>query len=87
MNLSHEYNLAREHISLIDFTYLTSKAPFSTELPSMEDFDDPDADALAEEDDELADVPSIGERRRQAGAGRGGGRPYNNVETMLGSPM
>ncbi|KAK4701339.1 hypothetical protein P7C70_g4893, partial [Phenoliferia sp. Uapishka_3] len=40
MDLSHEYNLAREHIATIDFTYLVAKAPFSTEIPLMEDFDD-----------------------------------------------
>lgn len=37
MNLSHEYNLAREHVSQIDFSYLapSGSLTFSTDLPDL----------------------------------------------------
>ncbi|GAA5923490.1 hypothetical protein JCM1841_001535 [Sporobolomyces salmonicolor] len=41
MNLSHEYNLAREHVAAIDFTYLvpTGSKTFSTDLPPLSSLD------------------------------------------------
>ncbi|BGO96578.1 hypothetical protein NBRC10513v2_000516 [Rhodotorula toruloides] len=46
MNMSHEYNLAREHVSQIDFTYLvpSGSRTFSTDLPDLDDMDVPDPD-------------------------------------------
>lgn len=48
MNLSHEYNLAREHVSSIDFTYLvpSARATFSTVLPPIEDMELPESPQL-----------------------------------------
>ncbi|GAA5991158.1 hypothetical protein JCM5350_001929 [Sporobolomyces pararoseus] len=41
MNLSHEYNLARKHVSDIDFTYLVPSSShfFSTRLPPLSSLD------------------------------------------------
>ncbi|GAA5825216.1 hypothetical protein JCM10212_002960, partial [Sporobolomyces blumeae] len=41
MNLSHEYNLAREHVASIDFTYLvpSSSSFFHTRLPELHSLD------------------------------------------------
>jgi hypothetical protein len=38
MNLSHEYNLARDHVAAIDFTYLVPSGDraFSSELPHLD---------------------------------------------------
>lgn len=46
MNMSHEYNIAREHVSEIDFTYLvpSGSRTFSTRLPDPEEMDIPDAE-------------------------------------------
>jgi hypothetical protein len=46
MDLSAEYNLARQHVAAIDFTYLglRGKDTFSTELPPLEQLDLPTSD-------------------------------------------
>ncbi|GAA6004328.1 hypothetical protein JCM10207_000671 [Rhodosporidiobolus poonsookiae] len=43
MNMSHEYNIAREHVAQIDFSYLapSGSQTFSTDLPSLEELDIP----------------------------------------------
>lgn len=48
MNLSHEYNLAREHVSQIDFSYLapSGSLTFSTKLPDLEKLDLPESGPL-----------------------------------------
>lgn len=48
MNLSHEYNLAREHVSQIDFAYLapSGSLTFSTDLPDLEKLDLPESGPL-----------------------------------------
>lgn len=45
MNLSHEYNLAREHVSQIDFSYLAPSGAltFSTDLPPLESLELPES--------------------------------------------
>lgn len=47
MGFEHEYNLAREHVKDIDFTYLTPSNPqaFSTELPPLAEMSPPPEDA------------------------------------------
>jgi hypothetical protein len=51
MNLSHEYNLAREHVSNIDFAYLvpSGSKTFSTVLPPFEDLELPSDDELTDD--------------------------------------
>ncbi|GAA5995223.1 glycoside hydrolase family 47 protein [Rhodotorula paludigena] len=43
MNMSHEYNIAREHVAAIDFTYLvpSGSRTFSTKLPKLSSLDLP----------------------------------------------
>jgi len=58
MGFEHEYNLAREHVRDIDFTYLTPSDPkaFSTELPPMAEMTAPPstADGDGQEDEDEA---------------------------------
>ncbi|KAK4055286.1 hypothetical protein OIV83_000569 [Microbotryomycetes sp. JL201] len=50
MNLTHEYNLAREHVAELDFTFLvpSGSRTFSTDLPPLSNLDIPPSDATAE---------------------------------------
>lgn len=52
MNLSHEYNLARDHVAAIDFTYLvpSGERTFSTELPNLKNLDLPDGGELPDKE-------------------------------------
>ncbi|SCV68306.1 BQ2448_427 [Microbotryum intermedium] len=43
MGLNEEYNLARDHVSALDFSYLLSPLSFSDTLPKLEDMDLPTA--------------------------------------------
>ncbi|GAA5898592.1 hypothetical protein JCM6882_000874 [Rhodosporidiobolus microsporus] len=54
MNLTHEYNLARAHVSAIDFTYLVPSGAktFSTQLPPIEKMDIPPPGKLSKEEAE-----------------------------------
>lgn len=79
MDLSHEYNLAREHIATVDFTYLVAKAPFSTELPALEDFEVVDLPE-SEPEPPVANVPDLTERQL------GRFQPFSNAGQLLTSP-
>ncbi|SGZ30687.1 BQ5605_C049g12431 [Microbotryum silenes-dioicae] len=43
MGLNEEYNLAREHVSAVDFSYLLAPLSFSDTLPRLDDMDLPTA--------------------------------------------
>lgn len=52
MDLSHEYNLARQHVSDLDFTFLVPSGArtFSTALPDLSKLEPPAVEALQRED-------------------------------------
>ncbi|GAA5834942.1 hypothetical protein JCM11251_002067 [Rhodosporidiobolus azoricus] len=54
MNMSHEYNLARQHVAAIDFTYLvpSGSKTFSTSLPPIEKMEIPAAKVTKEDEEE-----------------------------------
>ncbi|GAA6031931.1 hypothetical protein JCM8097_003346 [Rhodosporidiobolus ruineniae] len=68
MNLSHEYNLAREHVAAIDFTYLvpSGSKTFSTKLPALEKMDIPPPGSTVAEATEEERKKWVDPRLRQA---------------------
>ncbi|KAM0747845.1 seven-hairpin glycosidase [Meredithblackwellia eburnea MCA 4105] len=65
MDLSHEYNIAREHVALVDFSYLAPKMKLTTDLPDMSDFEDPVEPPVQAFDEELDNGPQDQRQRRQ----------------------